>query len=125
MTSRSPAGSASCCTRRARRPSTDWVARLCDVHPDGRSFGLCDGILRVAAGAHQLGRHELDLWSTSNLFRRGHRLRVHVTSSSFPRWDRNLNTGNQRRADHVPAHQRIHHDAAHPSWLRLPVVEHP
>jgi putative CocE/NonD family hydrolase len=104
-------------------PSTDWVARLCDVHPDGRSFGLCDGILRVAAGAHELRRHELDLWSTSHLFRRGHRLRVHVTSSSFPRWDRNLNTGDQRRADHVPAHQRIHHDAAHPSWLQLPVIE--
>jgi putative CocE/NonD family hydrolase len=104
-------------------PSTDWVARLCDVHPDGRSFGLCDGILRVTDGAHELSRHEVDLWSTSNLFRRGHRLRVHVTSSSFPRWDRNLNTGDQRRADHVPARQRIHHDAGHPSWLQLPVVE--
>jgi uncharacterized protein len=104
-------------------PSTDWVARLCDVHPDGRSFGLCDGILRVDVGARELTRHELDLWSTSNLFRRGHRLRVHVTSSSFPRWDRNLNTGDQRRADHVPARQRIHHDAEHSSWLQLPMIE--
>jgi putative CocE/NonD family hydrolase len=107
---------------RSSAPSTDWVARLCDVHPDGRSFGLCDGILRVPVGADELQRHELDLWSTSNLFRRGHRLRVHVTSSSFPRWDRNLNTGDQRRADHVPARQRVHHDAAHPSWLQLQVI---
>jgi uncharacterized protein len=84
---------------------------------------LRDGILRVPTGADQLTRHELDLWSTSNLFRRGHRLRVHVTTSPFPRWERNLNTGDQRRADHVPAHQRIHHDAEHPSWLQLPVIE--
>jgi uncharacterized protein len=104
-------------------PSTDWVARLCDVHPDGRSFGLCDGILRVAVGARELRRHEIDLWSTSNLFRRGHCLRVHVTSSSFPRWDRNLNTGDQRRPEHVPARQQVHHDAEHPSWLQLPVIE--
>jgi hypothetical protein len=103
--------------------STDWVARLCDVHPDGRSYGLCDGILRIVHNADELRRHELDLWSTSNLFRRGHRLRVHVTSSSFPRWDRNLNTGNQDRAEHAPAHQHIHHDAGHPSWLQLTVID--
>ena len=76
-------------------PSTDWVARLCDVHPDGRSFNLCDGIVRIARGADALQRMEIDLWSTSNAFLPGHRLRVHVTSSSFPRWDRNLNTGGQ------------------------------
>ena len=102
--------------------STDWVARLCDVHPDGSSYGLCDGILRLVHGARDLRCHELDLWSTSNVFRRGHRLRVHVTSSSFPRWDRNLNTGNQDRPEHVAARQRIHHDADHPSWLQITVV---
>ena len=65
-------------------PSTDWVARLCDVHPDGRSFNLCDGILRVKEGADACQRIEIDLWSTSNVFLAGHRLRVHVSSSSFP-----------------------------------------
>ena len=88
-------------------PSTDWVARLCDVHPDGRSFNLCDGIVRIAQEADKLQCCEIDLWSTSNVFLRGHRLRVHVTSSSFPRWDRNLNTGDQLDAKLEVAHQRV------------------
>jgi putative CocE/NonD family hydrolase len=103
--------------------STDWVARLCDVHPDGRSLNLCDGILRVGSGAQTCARYEIDLWSTSNVFLRGHRLRVHVTSSSFPRWDRNLNTGNQRESRHDVARQRIYHDAARPSYIELPVIK--
>ena len=104
-------------------PSTDWVARLCDVHPDGRSFNLCDGIVRAAAGADKRQRYEIDLWSTSNVFFSGHRLRVQVTSSCFPRWDRNLNTGDQGRKDHQVAHQAIYHDASHASYIDLPVIE--
>jgi putative CocE/NonD family hydrolase len=104
-------------------PSTDWVARLCDVHPDGRSYNICDGIVRVVADADRLQRIEIDLWSTSNAFLAGHRLRVHVTSSNFPRWDRNLNTGDQRGPRHETARQRIHHDTQHPSWIELPVVD--
>jgi putative CocE/NonD family hydrolase len=102
--------------------STDWVARLCDVHPDGRSFNLCDGIVRLESGADARRRVEVDLWSTSNVFLAGHRLRVQVTSSSFPRWDRNLNTGDQSEPRFEVARQRIHHDARHPSWIELPVV---
>ncbi len=104
-------------------PSTDWVARLCDVHPDGRSYNVCDGVVRVTQGAGRCGPVEIDLWSTSNAFLAGHRLRVHVTSSSFPRWDRNLNTGNQREARIETAHQRIHHSTDRPSWIELPVVD--
>jgi len=103
--------------------STDWVARLCDVHPDGRSFNLCDGIVRVADGADTCRRIEIDLWSTSNVFLRGHRLRVHVTSSSFPRWDRNLNTGDQRGRRHEVARQHVYHDAERPSFIELPVID--
>jgi hypothetical protein len=103
-------------------PSTDWVARLCDVHPDGRSFNVCDGILRIAERAHEDACHEIDLWSTSNVFLRGHRLRVHITSSSFPRWDRNLNTGNQRDPRHEVAHQHVHHAAERPSYIELPIA---
>jgi uncharacterized protein len=103
-------------------PSTDWIARLCDVHPDGRSFNVCDGIVRIAQGAHDCQRIEIDLWSTSNAFLPGHRLRVHVTSSSFPRWDRNLGTGDQRSARCETARQRVHHDAQRASWIELPVV---
>lgn len=103
-------------------PSTDWVARLCDVHPDGRSVNICDGIIRVSEGADECRRHEIDLWSTSNVFLPGHRIRVHVTSSSFPRWDRNLNTGNQRESRHAVAWQRIYHSASRPSFIELPVI---
>jgi putative CocE/NonD family hydrolase len=104
-------------------PSTDWVARLCDVHPDGCSYNLCDGIVRIAEGADVCQQVEIDLWSTSNVFLAGHRLRVHVTSSSFPRWDRNLNTGNQRDPHIEAARQRVHHDADRPSWIELPIVD--
>jgi putative CocE/NonD family hydrolase len=102
--------------------STDWVARLCDVHPDGRSFNVCDGILRTAERADECARHEIDLWSTSNVFLRGHRIRVHITSSSFPRWDRNLNTGNQRDPRHQVAQQRVHHGRKRPSYIELPIA---
>ena len=103
-------------------PSTDWVARLCDVHPDGRSINLADGIKRVAADADTIHRHEIDLWSTSNVFLPGHRIRVQVTSSSFPRWDRNLNTGDQDGTAMKVAQQRISHDPEHPSFVELPVI---
>jgi putative CocE/NonD family hydrolase len=103
-------------------PSTDWVARLCDVHPDGRSINLCDGIVRVDNSAQNPTHYEIDLWSTSNVFLQGHRLRVHVTSSSFPRWDRNLNTGRQDSPGHAVARQRIHHGAERPCFIELPVV---
>jgi uncharacterized protein len=103
-------------------PSTDWVARLCDVLPDGRSFNVCDGIVRAVSGADSLSRREIDLWSTSIVFLAGHRLRVTITSSSFPRWDRNLNTGRQRESRLVPARQRVWHGAEHLSWVELPVI---
>jgi putative CocE/NonD family hydrolase len=104
-------------------PSTDWVARLCDVQSDGRSFNICDGIVRVLGNANQVALYEIDLWSTCNVFLRGHRLRVHVTSSSFPRWDRNLNTGDQSAAHIRTARQRIHHHQPCPSFIELPVID--
>lgn len=104
-------------------PSTDWVARLCDVHPDGKSFNICDGIIRVRNGADDLAAREIDLWSTSNVFLPGHRIRVHVTSSSFPRWDRNLNTGDQDSPRYKEARQRIQHNADRPSYIELPIIE--
>ena len=105
-------------------PSTDFVARLCDVHPDGRSINLTDGIVRVHGEPGQPAEHHIDLWATSNLFRAGHRLRLHVTSSCFPRWDRNLNTGEQAGAgtDMVVARQTILHDPEHPSRVRISIV---
>jgi putative CocE/NonD family hydrolase len=105
-------------------PSTDFVARLCDVYPDGRSINLTDGIVRVRATPNEPAEHLIDLWATSNLFRAGHRLRLQVTSSSFPRWDRNLNTGEPPGTGSEPrvARQTILHDRAHPSRVTISVV---
>jgi len=115
-------------------PDTDFVARLCDVFPDGRSINLTDGIIRAryrnGIGDPQLlepGRpyeFTIDLWATSNVFLAGHRIRLDITSSSFPRWDRNPNTGHELGADAElrVAQQQIWHDREHPSQLLLPVV---
>ncbi|MFK3979294.1 CocE/NonD family hydrolase [Micromonospora sp. NPDC050397] len=103
-------------------PSADWVARLCDVDPDGVSRNLTDGIVRVRVAPGQPAEHEIDLWSIAHVFRRGHRLRVQVTSSNFPRWDRNVDTGATDAEGLAVADQTVHHDAARPSRIILPVV---
>jgi uncharacterized protein len=104
--------------------STDWVARLCDVFPDGRSINIADGIRRVGGEPGVAAEHELDLWATSNVFRAGHRIRLQVTSSCFPRWDRNLNTGERvgEGTRMEVARQMVFHDASRPSRVLLPVV---
>jgi putative CocE/NonD family hydrolase len=116
-------------------PDTDWVARLCDVWPDGRSMSVCDGIQR-ARYRHSLERAELttpgqgymvsvDMQATGQVFAAGHRLRVEVTSSDFPMYDRNLNTGGpfgEEAAGQV-AVNTLFHDAARPSHIVLPVME--
>jgi len=68
--------------------------------------------------------YEIDLWATSNVFRAGHRIRLDVTSSNFPRWDRNPNTGYEFGVDSelAVAHQTILHDREHPSYVVLPLV---
>lgn len=115
-------------------PDTDWIVKLCDVHPDGRTYNVCDGVLRaqfresmsdpklVEPGA--VLRYEIDLGATSIVFRAGHRLRVLVTSSDFPRYDRNPNTGEFGvNATHLKsANQKIYHDSQQASHLLLPVV---
>jgi len=115
---------------------TDFVARLCDVYPDGRSFILVEGILRARyresntnpslVEPGRVYKYEINLVATSNLFRAGHRVRVDITSSSFPRFDRNPNTGNpfgQDGPDDLrPAMQTIFHTEQYPSHIVLPVV---
>jgi len=112
---------------------TDFVARLVDVHSDGFAQNLADGIIR---GRYRNGdtpellepgkayEFTIDLWSTANMFKAGHSIRLDVTSSNFPRWDRNLNTGAAFGTDSEgrPAHQTILHDAEHPSQVILPLI---
>jgi putative CocE/NonD family hydrolase len=113
---------------------TDFTAKLVDVAPDGFAQNLTEGIIRARyrdsqekptlMNPGQVYKFTIDLWSTSNVFLKGHVLRLEVSSSNFPRFDRNLNTGEAQAAgeNHVPATNTIYHDAEHPSALVLPVV---
>jgi hypothetical protein len=113
---------------------TDFTAKLMDVAPDGNARLLSDGVVRARL-RHGLDlpkpiepgkiyRYEIDLWFTSNEFQPGHRIGVAISSSNFPRFDRNLNTGgdNEQEAHFLTANQTVFHDAEHPSHLILPVV---
>ena len=113
---------------------TDFTAKLVDVAPDGFAQDLTEGILRMryrASQEHaalmnpgQIYEISLDLWATSNVFLRGHLLRLEIASSNFPRFDRNLNNGEEIKFAHnfVAASNTILHDAEHPSALVLPVM---
>jgi putative CocE/NonD family hydrolase len=113
---------------------TDWTAKLVDVHPDGRAFNLCDGIIRARyrdsrenpslIRPDKIYRYEIDLWVTSNVFLPGHKIRVEISSSNFPRFDRNLNTGEPfgTGTTLIKATQKIYHDKENPSHILLPVI---
>jgi putative CocE/NonD family hydrolase len=113
---------------------TDWNVMLLDVFPDGHAERVQDGVARarfrrgfgreVMLTSGQIERYDIDLWFTSRVFEPGHRIRVTVSSALFPKYDRNLNTGgnNERDSTFVVAHQRVVHDAAHPSHVVLPVI---
>jgi uncharacterized protein len=109
--------------------STDFTGKLVDVHADGGAYNVSDGILRRAYTPGQPTEIRLELWPTSMVFKRGHRIRLEVSSSNYPRFDRNPNTGGPsagrplatETASRV-AHQEIHHSAGTPSRLILPVV---
>ncbi len=113
---------------------TDFTAKLCDVHPDGTSVNLASGIIRGRyreAGKDtplvpgEVYRFEIDLWATSNVFLPGHRIRIQVSSSDFPQFDRNLNIYSERPAhqtDFTRAKQTIYHTEEFPSHIILPVV---
>src|SRR5262245_27398194 len=115
-------------------PDTDFTAKLVDVLPDGTARMLTDGILRAryrrgkaSAAPLTAGQPEefvIDAGATSNLFAAGHRIRVEISSSNFPRFDRNPNTGGQfgESAELLRAEQTIFHDAQHPSRIVLPIV---
>jgi putative CocE/NonD family hydrolase len=113
---------------------TDFTGKLADVYPEGKAFNLCDGIIRAQyrngmkkpalLEPGQPTRFEIDLWVTSNLFKRGHRMRVEVSSSNFPRFDRNPNSGKPFGTDTalLSARQTVLHDRERASHLLLPVI---
>ena len=113
---------------------TDFTAKLVDVSPCGCANNLTDGIIRaryrestVQSQLIEPGqpyKYTIDLWFTSNVFKAGHRIRLEVSSSNFPRFDRNPNTGNDFGADAIlmPAMQTVLHNSDHPSHVTLPVI---
>ena len=113
---------------------TDFTAKLVDVCADGCARNLTDGIIRARyrdsmsqpslPEPGRAYRYTIDLWATSNVFHAGHRIRLEISSSNFPRFDRNPNTGGEIAAETglKPALQTILHDAAHPSYISLPIV---
>jgi len=116
------------------RPDTDFTAKLLDVYPDGRAFNLTEGILRaryrdgydrqVWMRPGEVYRIAFRLRPTSNNFLAGHRIRLEISSSSFPQYDRNLNTGgsNFDETMWVVAENTVHHSEEYPSHVKLPVI---
>ena len=115
--------------------NTDFTAKLVDVHPDGKAIRLCEGIIRAsfrdpgvppsAIQPNKVYQYNISLWSTSNLFMEGHQILVEISSSNFPRFDRNLNTGISPAQDtaSLKATQTIYHSSEYPSCIVLPVIE--
>ncbi len=118
-------------------PDTDFTAKLVDVHPDGTAINLNNGIIR-ARYRNSLERTEpiepgevyeytIEVWPTSNLFKVGHRIRLEVSSSNFPHYDRNPNTGHPFGADAElrAADQTVYHGPERPSHVVLPIIPEP
>ena len=112
---------------------THWVARLSDVWPDGRSMSVCDGILaaRYRNGGEQpelltpgqIYRFEIDLWSTAQTFKAGHRVRLAIAGSDFPRYAQNMHTAlpNGAAVRSEIAVNTVFHDGMRASHLLLPL----
>jgi putative CocE/NonD family hydrolase len=115
-------------------PDTDFTAKLVDVHPDGKAYNLNNGIIRARlrnslerAEPIEPGRpteYKIEIWPTSNLFKKGHLIRLEISSSNFPHYDRNLNTGHEfgQDAEMRVADQTIFHDRNRPSKIVLPIM---
>jgi hypothetical protein len=111
--------------------SADFTAKLVDVHRDGSAFNISEGILRRSyqeaqrpSAAEKVHEIHLELWPTSMVFFKGHRIRLEVSSSNFPRFDRNPNTGNRiaSEVNVIPAKQTVRHGLEYPSRLILPII---
>ncbi len=118
-------------------PDTDFTAKLDDVYPDGTSILITYGIQRARyrdSASHptlispgRIYEYTIHVWPTSNLFKAGHQIRLEVSSSNFPMWDRNPNTGHPfgQDAELAVAEQTVLHDKSHPSAITLAILETP
>ncbi|HZH58509.1 MAG TPA: CocE/NonD family hydrolase [Metabacillus sp.] len=116
---------------------TDFTGKLVDVHPDGRAEILTEGILRVRYRQSfdspelmvpgNVYKIKIGMAATSNVFKEGHRIRLEVSSSNFPKYDRNSNTGgeiyNESEGSFITAVNSVHHNESYPSHLLLPIID--
>ncbi|WP_347549118.1 CocE/NonD family hydrolase [Pseudalkalibacillus hwajinpoensis] len=103
---------------------TDFTATLVDVLPDGTSYNLADGMARLEGLRNEPTRIVIDLWATSNVFLEGHTIGLHITSSNFPRYDVNPNTGKSTfdSWETKKAHQKVYYGPIHESCVYLPII---
>lgn len=114
---------------------TDFTVKLVDVYPDGYAMNVAQGIQRARyreswenpslIEPNKIYKYDIDLWSTSNCFQKGHKIRIEISSSNFPQFDRNPNTGNIFGMDSEMniANQTIYHDEKFPSFILLPIID--
>jgi hypothetical protein len=107
---------------------TDFFGRLCDVHPNGYSANICDGLFRIVPDKEAISpdgsrKITIDMWATAHCFKAGHRIRLLISSGAHPHWMRNLGTGDVFGTEMKVAQQTIYHDLEHPSALILPITE--
>ncbi|CQR46325.1 Cocaine esterase [Paraliobacillus sp. PM-2] len=115
-------------------PDTDFTVKLVDVTPEGKAYNLADGIVRAKWRngteeaqplAGEIVEYEIDLWATSNVFLPGHSIRIEISSSNYPWYDVNPNTGKTTMdtKEMVKTNQTIYHDQDHPSSITLPIIK--
>lgn len=114
---------------------TDFMVKLLDVHPNGYVQRLTDGMVRgrfrngmekqELMEPGKIYKLEVDCWNTSHVFKKGHQIRIEVTSSAFPKYDRNLNTGEPlgKSTNMKVANQTIYHNETYPSNVILPIIK--
>ena len=96
--------------------NADWIVRLCDIDQSGYSRLVCDGIFRSHATSGEIQKIKIDMWATSNMFLKGHRLRISVSSSCFPRFDRALNNGSEKSENNILC------GGSNASYITLPII---
>ena len=113
---------------------TDFMAKLVDIHPTGFSQRMCDSMVRARfregmdkpklIEPGDIYKYSIEMWNTCQVFFKGHRIGLEISSSAFPKYDRNLNTGEDLATGTrmIAADQTIYHDGDHPSALILPVI---
>ncbi len=109
--------------------NTDFLARVCDVFPNGKCLNVCEGLQRlrpndISPAKDGTLKVPVELWPTAYYFKKGHRIRVHIASGSHPRWIRNTGSGEPiaTATNLVSAHQEVYHDPGHLSAIILPVM---